>query len=56
MLSNEYFVVKDDEYDVWKLGLSILFNDIGIEPSFSYISKDITEFSIKLYLWEFNSY
>ena len=56
MLSYEYFIVEDDKHDVWKLGLSILFNDIGVEPSFSYISKDITEFSIKLYLWEFNSY
>jgi len=56
IFSYEYFLLEDDSYDVFKLGLSILFNDIGIEPSLSYISKDRTDFSIKLYLWEFQSY
>jgi len=56
ILSYEYFTTDDETYDVVKFGLSILFNDIGIEPSFSYISKDITNFSVNLYLWEFSSY
>ena len=56
ILTYEYFAVEDETYDIFKFGVSILFNDIGIEPSFSYISKDITNFSINLYLWEFSSY
>ena len=56
IFSYEYFINEDQEYDLFRFGLSILFNDIGIEPSFSYISKDVTDISIKLYLWEFSSY
>ena len=56
ILSYQYFVSENDTYDVLKFGLSILFNDIGIEPSYSYISKDVGGFSLKLHLWEFNSY
>ena len=44
------------KFDIHTVGFSILFNDIGIEPSYSFISKDVNEISIKLYLWEFNSY
>ena len=56
IFSYEYFINENQEYDLFRFGLSILFNDIGIEPSFSYISKDVTDISIKFYLWEFNSY
>ena len=56
ILTYEYLVSEDSTDDIFKFGISILFNDIGIEPSFSYISKDIINFSINLYLWEFSSY
>ena len=56
ILSYEYFSDQDDSYDILTLGLSVLFNDIGFEPSLSYISEDIKEFSVKLYLWEFSTY
>ena len=42
-------------YDVYKIGLSVLFNDIGIEPTYSFISKDVYEMTLKIYLWEFGS-
>ena len=45
-----------EKFDIHTVGFSILFNDIGIEPSYSFISKDVNEISIKLYLWEFDSY
>ena len=44
------------KFDIHKVGFSILFNDIGIEPTYSFISKDVSEISVKLYLWEFGSY
>ena len=42
-------------YDVYKVGVSVLFNDIGIEPTYSFISKDVNEMTLKIYLWEFGS-
>jgi len=44
-----------EKFDIHKIGFSILFNDIGIEPSYSFISKDVNEISIKVYLWEFGT-
>ena len=40
-------------YDIYKIGLSVLFNDIGIEPSYSFISKGVNKITLKIYLWEF---
>jgi len=42
-------------YDSITIGFSILFNDIGIEPSYSWIDKNTSELSLKVYLWEFGS-
>ena len=42
-----------EKFDMHKVGISILFNDVGIEPTYSLISKDVNEVSIKIYLWEF---
>ena len=44
---------KLEKFDMHKIGISILFNDVGIEPTYSLISKDVNEVSIKIYLWEF---
>ena len=42
-------------YDSITIGFSILFNDIGIEPSYSWIDRNTSELSLKIYLWEFGS-
>ena len=42
-------------YDAITLGCSFLFNDIGFEPSYSWWDKDTSEFSLKIYLWEFGN-
>ena len=42
-------------YDVITIGLSLIFNDIGIEPSYSWIDSNTNEFSLKIYLWEFSN-
>ena len=42
-----------EKFDMHKVGISILFNDVGIEPTYSFIAKDVYEVSIKVYLWEF---
>ena len=42
-------------YDSITMGFSILFNDIGIEPSYSWIDRNTSELSLKIYLWEFGS-
>ena len=40
-------------YDVITLGCSLLFSDIGIESSYSWIDENTHEVSLKIYLWEF---
>ena len=50
-----YNELELEKFDIHKIGFSILFNDIGIEPSYSFISKDVNEISIKVYLWEFGT-
>ena len=42
-------------YDIITLGCSFLFNDIGIEPSYSWIDKNTNQLSLKIYLWEFGN-
>ena len=42
-------------YDIITIGCSMLFNDIGIEPSYNLIDKNTYEIFIKLYLWEFGN-
>jgi len=46
---------KECYYDIITLGCSFLFNDIGIEPSYSWIDKNTNELSLKIYLWEFGN-
>ena len=42
-------------YDIVTIGCSLLFNDLGIEPSYSWIDRNTSEFSLKIYLWEFSN-
>ena len=42
-------------YDILTIGCSLLFNDIGIEPSYSWIDSNTKEVSLKIYLWEFSN-
>jgi len=42
-------------YDIITLGCSFLFNDIGIESSYSWIDKNTNQLSLKIYLWEFGN-
>ena len=50
----EYIYINNIyNYDIYKIGVSVLFNDIGIEPSYSFISKDVNKITLKIYLWEF---
>ncbi len=44
-----------EKFDMHTFGISILFNDIGIEPTYSFISKDVHEISLRIYLWEFRN-
>ena len=49
----DYFYVSGYSYDAITFGCSFLFNDIGIEPSYSWIDNNTNEISLKIYLWEF---
>ena len=50
----EYIYINNlYNYDIYKIGVSVLFNDIGIEPSYSFISKGVNKITLKIYLWEF---
>ena len=42
-------------YDILTIGCSFLFNDIGIEPSYSWIDRNTNKFQLKVYLWEFGN-
>ena len=55
---NKHFHIDenyDTEYDILKAGMILVFNDIGIETTYSWISRDVNEISLKLYLWEFRN-
>jgi len=52
---NYKYIINENEnsgYDLLTVGLSVLFNDIGIEPSYSFISNKVSQINFKLYLWE----
>ena len=51
----EYSYVLEHYYDAVTFGYSLLFNDIGIEPSYRWIDNNHNEFSLKIYLWEFEN-
>ena len=55
-----YYYIKNDtdniDYDILEAGLSIQFNDIGIEPSYKFIANGAYDIFIKIYLWEFSDY
>ena len=51
----EYSYVLEHYYDAVIFGYSLLFNDIGIEPSYRWIDNNHNEFSLKIYLWEFEN-
>ena len=48
--------IKIDFIYFWgTLYVKVLNNDIGIETTYSWISRDVNEISLKLYLWEFRN-
>ena len=52
---NYKYIVNEKEssgYDLLEIGLSVLFNDIGIETSYSFISNKVSQINFKIYLWE----
>ena len=51
----DYFYVSGSYYDAITFGCSFLFNDIGIEPTYTWIDNNTNEFSLKIYLWEFGN-
>jgi len=57
LFNYEYYIDEnyDTEYDIFKAGMILVFNDIGIETTYSWISRDVNEISLKLYLWEFRN-
>ena len=42
-------------YDEISFGISIQFNDIGIEPSFTWIDENTKRYKVKIFLWEKSS-
>ena len=53
LFNYEYYIDEnyDTEYDIVKAGMILVFNDIGIEPSYSWIDKNNHEFSLKINEW-----
>ena len=39
-------------YDEISFGISIQFNDIGVEPSFTWIDENTKRYKLKIFLWE----
>ena len=53
-LNYEYILSENESrgYDLVEIGLSVLFNDIGIETSYSFIANKVNQINFKIYLWE----